>query len=143
MHPGWDAGRVSVSAALLSPWSISVPTLLRHECLLSALPVFSSADVWKAGSLLSLKSQILVVSLFESSFLFHRILLLLFYLVCSLLISLAHSTLVSQILELKLQIVFTLPCFLANIFKAINSPVSAALAQSTGFACTVLFTVTF
>lgn len=67
----------------------------------------------------------------------------LFYLVCSLLISLAHSTLVSQILELKLQIVFTLPCFLANIFKAINSPVSAALAQSTGFACTVLFTVTF
>ena len=57
----------------------------------------------------------------------------LFYLVCSLLISLAHSTLVSQIPELKLQIVFTLPRFLANMFKATNSPVGAALAQPTGF----------
>lgn len=77
--PGWDAGRVSVSAALLSPWQHLAPTPLRHECLLSVLPVFSSADAWKAGSLLSLKSQILVVALLESSFLLQR-LLLLFYL---------------------------------------------------------------
>lgn len=66
-RPGWNAGHVFVSVALLSPQKHLCPRSL--EARLSPLhpPVFSSADVWKAGSFLSLKNQILVVSLFESS----------------------------------------------------------------------------